>query len=106
MTCDELVKLAADEGVKIDLDTAGKIIEDNHLEDVAGGYPGHDKYSAGEYAQAGVTWCHHFFKKDEYYIYGYKIYQVTAEIITDEYFAYGYAPSLESCMRRFIEFEQ
>lgn len=66
-----------------------KVVEENKLNEVAGGYPGHDKFSASEYAKAGVIWHHHLFKKDEYICFGYKITQDAAEFITESYYTYG-----------------
>lgn len=101
MTKEELVKQASEEGIKLDENVADKIIKDSNLENVAGGYPGHDKYSSSEYSKAGVSWVHHVFKKDEYYFNGHKISQDVAEEIADYYYDYNCIMDMETFNRRF-----
>ena len=61
-----------------------KEIKDETLENAAGGYyVGSDKYTAAEYAWAGVTLEHTFSAKNRYYIRGIQIDQSKAEKITD-----------------------
>lgn len=64
-------------------------IDDLALEAAAGGWAGSDKYNKGEYNEAGITWDHKIFGKDEYLYEGNSITQSDAEAITTAYKKYG-----------------
>lgn len=60
-------------------------VDEQNLDSVAGGYVGKDKYTAGQYNEAGVSWQHNIWSKDKYYYKGKPISQKEAEKITDVY---------------------
>lgn len=72
------------EDIKKEKGLEGKAIEDEKLENAAGGYyvGNEDKYTMEQYSFAGVTWEHNFWSKDRYFIRGVQINQDLAEKIT------------------------
>ena len=64
------------------------LLEDEAVENAAGGWAGSDKYTQGEYCQAGVKWTHRLIGADIYIniATGEEISQAEAEKIADEYY--------------------
>ena len=63
-------------------------LEDEEVENAAGGWAGSDKYNEVEYWQAGIKWVHNLIGADEYYYLDEARYvcQEEAERIADEYY--------------------
>lgn len=101
MTKEELKKIANGKGLKIDDGLMDKIVVEDDLDGVAGGYLGHDRFSAKEYSEAGVVWIHNILKKDQYFFDSYKISQAIAEGITDYYQETGKKLTLEEVKSRY-----
>ncbi len=79
----------ANEEIKKDAELEGKKLEDEKTEDAAGGVNLDDLPNPNDYAWAGVTWEHHFWSKDRYFIRGVEISKEMADKIVDKAYELG-----------------